>query len=104
MIDPLTFEETVAQTEPATAPAAGAASVRRASLADPTRRRTLGRLAGMLFLGSGVVTLAAVAVPAPGMNRAGVLVDAALAITLGVVAWFLPWERWPSWSLFAVPP
>ena len=58
----------------------------------------------MLFLGSGVVTLAAVAVPAPGMNRIGVLVDAGLAITLGIVAWFLPWNRWPSWSLFAVPP
>jgi diguanylate cyclase (GGDEF)-like protein/PAS domain S-box-containing protein len=107
VIDPLTFEEpagTDADPVPTSAASGGASPAGGASLADPARRRTLGRLAGMLFIGSGVVTLATVAVPAQGMSRIGVLVDAAVAISLGVIAWFLPWERWPSWSLFAVPP
>ncbi len=102
-MDPLAFAEPPARTgEPVAAPSD--TSIAATFLVEPSRRRTLGRLAGMLFVASGVVTLAAVALPAPGMNRMGVLIDAAVAISLGIIVWFLPWNRWTSWALFAVPP
>jgi len=73
-------------------------------LIDADRRRAMGRLASMLFAASGVVTLAMVALPAPGMSPLGVLIDACLCVCAGGVAWFLPWERWQHWSLLGVPP
>jgi diguanylate cyclase (GGDEF)-like protein/PAS domain S-box-containing protein len=73
-------------------------------LTDADRRRTMGRLAGMLFAASGVVTLATVALPPPGMSRLGVLIDASLCVCAAIVARFLPWGRWPHWALLGVPP
>jgi diguanylate cyclase (GGDEF)-like protein/PAS domain S-box-containing protein len=64
----------------------------------------MGRLAGVLFAASGVVTLASVAIPAPAMNRLGVVSIAAIALGSGIAAWFLPWDRWPWWALLFVPP
>jgi diguanylate cyclase (GGDEF)-like protein/PAS domain S-box-containing protein len=79
-------------------------AVQGSIMIDADRRRTMGRLAGMLFAASGVVTLATVALPAPGMSRLGVLIDALVCLCAGGVAWFLPWARWRHWSLFGVPP
>jgi len=64
----------------------------------------MGRLAGVLFAASGVVTLASVAIPAPAMNRVGVVCVAAIALCSGVAAWFVPWDRWAWWAILGVPP
>ena len=80
------------------------AAIQGSILIDADRRRAMGRLASMLFAASGVVTLATVALPAQGMSRIGVLIDASLCVCAGGIAWFLPWKRWRLWSLLGVPP
>lgn len=69
------------------------------------RKRLYGRLAGLLFFGSGAVTIATLPLPAaPGLNRFALVVVAGVAVAAGVCSWLAPWDRWPrSASLALVP-
>jgi signal transduction histidine kinase len=68
-------------------------------------RRLLGRLAGVLFLGSGVLTLVTLPIAPADQSRTATFVIAFAALGIGVFAWLAPWERWhPRASLIVVPP
>jgi signal transduction histidine kinase len=57
------------------------------------------RLGSVFLVGAGVVGAISALLPGPpDMNRRGLAVLCAVAVALGVVAWILPWERWPWWS------
>jgi signal transduction histidine kinase len=72
---------------------------------EADRRRLMGRLASLLFIGSGLVGLATLPIDVPGLNVVGSLVVSILAMGIGVSAWFAPWDRWPrAASLVVVPP
>jgi diguanylate cyclase (GGDEF)-like protein len=59
-------------------------------------RRTAGRIAAVLFLASGLVTLISPLLPAPPtLNAGAVACIGVLGILAAVPAWFLPWQRWP---------
>ena len=68
------------------------------------RRRTIGRLAALMFVASAVGTLASVPMPSAGTNRAGTLIVALAAVVIGVVVWFLPWHRLPELAAIPVVP
>jgi signal transduction histidine kinase len=69
------------------------------------RRRLYGRLAAVLFTGSGVLGLVTLPLPAPGSNPAATAAVYAVALALGTAIWLAPWERWPRRaSLGIVPP
>lgn len=70
-----------------------------------TERRTAGRLAGYLFIGSGLVTLLNVFIALPPDANGGVLVViSALAVSVGVGALLAPWSRWPAPATLVVVP
>ena len=65
----------------------------------------LGRLAAVFYAGSGVLGLVTLPLPAPGSNRLAILLVSAVALVIGVAAWFAPWGRWPRRAtLSLVPP
>jgi signal transduction histidine kinase len=69
------------------------------------RKRLYGRLAGLLFFGSGAVTIATLPLPAsPGLNRLVLVVVACIALAAGTFAWLAPWDRWPRSSSLALVP
>jgi signal transduction histidine kinase len=87
---------------PAPADAVGVASL---DGGPPDRRRLFGRLAALFFAGAGVLGLMALPLPAPGLDVAATAAVNAVALALGIVVWFAPWERWPRRaSLALVPP
>lgn len=56
-----------------------------------------GRVAALLLVLAGLVTIASVALPAPvGVDRTGVVVVGAAGAALGAVLLTLPWHRWPA--------
>jgi diguanylate cyclase (GGDEF)-like protein len=69
-------------------------------------KHIVGRLAAMLFLVGGGVSAASLILPSPiPVNRPGLAVVAALALGLGLFAWFAPWHRWRRGAtLWLVPP
>ncbi len=70
-----------------------------------SRLKLLGRLAGVLLFGSGLVTLATLPLPAaPNINRPAIVAITAVAMVAGLLAWVAPWDRWPrSASLWLIP-
>jgi signal transduction histidine kinase len=69
------------------------------------RRALLGRLAGVLFLGSGLVTLVTLPIAPTDENVPASVALSVVAIGIGVFAWMAPWSRWPPRaSLALVPP
>jgi diguanylate cyclase (GGDEF)-like protein len=64
-----------------------------------------GRLAGLLYMGSGVLTILYLFLPTPMIiSPMGVGLIAVIGILVGALALVLPWNRWPSWStLFLLP-
>jgi signal transduction histidine kinase len=82
--------------------------VRTLSLNDGAaadRRRLSGRLAAIFFLGSGILGLLTLPLPAPELNPAAVAAVCAVALAMGAAFWFAPWERWPQRaSLGILPP
>ena len=71
-----------------------------------SRRRVLfGRLAAVFYMGSGLLGLVTLPLPAPGLNRAATALISAAALVAGVAIWFAPWGSWPRRaSLWVVPP
>jgi signal transduction histidine kinase len=68
------------------------------------RRALLGRMAGVLFLGSGLVTLATLPIATADENVAISATVSVVAIGVGIWACFAPWWRWhPRTSLILVP-
>jgi signal transduction histidine kinase len=68
-------------------------------------RRLMGRLAGVLFLGSGVLALVTLPVAPADENKAVTTAVSLAALVIGSAAWLAPWERWhPRASLVLVPP
>lgn len=69
-------------------------------------RQIAGRLAAVLCAGCGGILLGTLALPpAPGESRAAMSFVSLSAIVVGVVAWVLPWQRWPrKASLWLLPP
>lgn len=69
------------------------------------RQRLMGRLASLLFLGSGLVATVVLPIRPPDLNRPVTLLVTSLALAIGVFAWIAPWDRWPRRaSLVLVPP
>jgi diguanylate cyclase (GGDEF)-like protein/PAS domain S-box-containing protein len=59
-------------------------------------RQIYGRLGGALFFAAGIVTLLTAWMPASdAIDRFVVSLIGLAAIVVGVVVWFLPWQRWP---------
>jgi signal transduction histidine kinase len=59
----------------------------------------------LFYAGSGLLGLALVPLPAPGVDRAAVAAVYATAVVIGIAVWLAPWERWPrSASLAILPP
>ncbi len=57
------------------------------------------RLGSVFLVGAGVVGSIGAMLPGPpDVNRPGLAAVCAIAIGLGVITWFLPWERLPWWS------
>jgi PAS domain S-box-containing protein len=70
---------------------------------DSLSPRLVGRLAGTLFLLSGLVS--AVSLPfvaAPGLNVPAALAIAVVSSAFGAFVWFAPWERWHPRATLAV--
>src|SRR5207245_2170872 len=73
--------------------------------ATPTRRRLYGRLGAIFFLGGGALSIATLPISPPDLSKIGTLQVGLIAIAIGVVSWFTPWDRWRrSASLALVPP
>jgi len=73
---------------------------------ERSRRRVLfGRLAAVFYLGSGLLGLLTLPLPAPGSSRPAVALLSTVALTGGVAIWLAPWGSWPRWAgLCLVPP
>jgi signal transduction histidine kinase len=64
-----------------------------------------GRLAAVFYTGSGLLGLVTLPLPAPTSNRLAVMLVSAVAMAVGIAAWFVPWGRLPRRaSLWLVPP
>jgi signal transduction histidine kinase len=89
------------------APAAGtrAAPAAEAAAERSRRRVLLGRLATVLYLGSGLLGLVILPLPAPGLNRAATALVSVAALGAGVAIWLAPWGKWPRRAgLWILPP
>ena len=56
----------------------------------------VGRSAALLFAICGIVNLVAALQPVPGVNDVFEMTIGVGAILAGMVAWYLPWNRWPA--------
>lgn len=90
-----------------TAHPAGSAGARQ----DPSRndgprhnRRLNGRLAAVLFTGSGLLVLITIPIPTPGLDVTATVALALFAIALGVAFWFAPWDSWPRQASLGIAP
>jgi diguanylate cyclase (GGDEF)-like protein/PAS domain S-box-containing protein len=72
---------------------------------DALSHRFAGRMATALFVGGGLGTIASTLLPGlDGLSAAGVAAVGLAAACVGIVAWYLPWHRWPERaSLWLVP-
>src|SRR4051812_3474270 len=75
------------------------------TVAPQRTARTLGRLAAVLFLGSGIVLVVTIPLPAPSdFDRVGTLIVGVIALLVGAFAWEAPWDRWPRWASLCIIP
>ena len=64
-------------------------------MAEFLSQRLTARLGAVLFVLSGAVTLANLALPSPTERHIpAMIVIGSLAVVVGAVCWFLPWQRW----------
>jgi signal transduction histidine kinase len=76
----------------------------RSSAGPPSRSVLSGRLAGVLLIGGGALTVLTALLPQPpDVNRLALVFHAAAAMLLGGVAWFVPWDGLPRRSLLVLP-
>jgi diguanylate cyclase (GGDEF)-like protein/PAS domain S-box-containing protein len=62
-------------------------------------------MAAILFIAAGVGTFSSVLLPAdPRMQPLGIVAVSLTAIAIGLVSWFLPWERWRLRASLALVP
>jgi signal transduction histidine kinase len=55
-----------------------------------------GRVAGLTYIGSGLLAMAFLLLPVPPeLDRKALLVVATIPVFVGALAWFAPWHRWP---------
>jgi diguanylate cyclase (GGDEF)-like protein len=73
-------------------------------MAEFLSQRLLGRLAGILFTLSGVVSLANLAVPSQQRNFMVSLLVGSLAVVIGGICCVLPWQRWPRRATLPLVP
>ncbi|MHB1444132.1 MAG: diguanylate cyclase domain-containing protein [Acidimicrobiales bacterium] len=66
----------------------------------------MGRVLSLLFVVSGITTLTSLLLPTMGgLQRSGVLAVGFAAVAIGIIAWFLPWDRWkPSTAMWISVP
>jgi len=76
---------------------------RDASLAQD-RRGFMGRLAGVFFFGSGLLSIASLPLAASDLDVVGTAVVSGLAVVAGAVIWRLPWDSWPPRASLALVP
>jgi len=67
-------------------------------VAAPLSLRGMGRLLAALFLMGGLVAALSPLLPPPPSSGLGVVLVGATAVWIALVAWILPWERWPRWA------
>jgi len=68
------------------------------------RRGLFGRLAAVFYVGSGLLGLVTLPLPAPGLNRAATALISVAALVAGIAIWFAPWGAWSRRaSLWLVP-
>lgn len=70
----------------------------------PGLRRLFGCLAAVFYVGSGVLGLATLPLPAPGSDTAATAAVYAAAVVVGIAVWVAPWERWPRAASLAILP
>jgi signal transduction histidine kinase len=89
-------------TVPGSGVPAGAASLTE----ERSRRRALlGRLAAVFYVGSGLLGLITLPLPAPDSNRLVTTLVSVIALAIGAAVWVAPWGRWPRRAaLWLVPP
>jgi signal transduction histidine kinase len=86
-------------------PGAGRAGMPGLAAERSRRRALLGRLAAVFYAGSGLLGLVTLPLPAPHANRLATMLVSAVALAVGIAAWFAPWGTWPRRaSLLLVPP
>ena len=57
------------------------------------RRMLAGRLAAVFYVGSGLLGLLTLPLPAPGEQRAALALVSVAALIVGIVIWLAPWGR-----------
>lgn len=68
-------------------------------------QQLVGRMGAALFLAGGFGTLASTLLPTPPtVQPAGVALVGIVAMAIGVVVWFLPWQRWPRRASLGLVP
>lgn len=68
-------------------------------------QRLVARFAAFLLAVSGMVSLANHPLPKlAGMSNAGIAVVSGASVGIAVLAWFLPWDRWPRRALYGFVP
>ncbi len=74
-------------------------------MAEFLSQRLTARLGALLFLISGLVTIANLALPSPTPRNIPALVAiGCAAMGTGMIAWFLPWQRWPRTATLPMVP
>jgi signal transduction histidine kinase len=68
------------------------------------RRALLGRLAAVFYIGSGLLELLTLPLPAPGENQIALGLVSAAALAMGIAIWFMPWGRWPRRATLGILP
>jgi signal transduction histidine kinase len=69
------------------------------------RQALLARLAAVFYLGSGLLGLVTLPLPAPGANRAATTLISLAAVAAGIAIWLAPWGNWPRRAgLTIIPP
>ena len=64
----------------------------------------MGRLAAVFYVGSGLLGLATLPLPAPGSNRAATTLISVAALAAGIAIWSAPWGTWPRRASLAIVP
>lgn len=77
----------------------------RSQAANALSRRLVGRVAALLLMLSGVITMVSPLLPAPPtFNQTGVIGVGIVGLALGIIVWFLPWQHWSRRASLALVP